>query len=180
VAFTPQLPGPKSCQLEIASDDPDTPVVTRTLTAKTPPHFSVHAGWVDSHGALGTVANDGSSFELDFTNPITTHLALQLRLGHSRFDGAAGLPDTKVWRLGVNPRYTFNPAATLQVFVNGGPDLFHFEPGNVEGGANLGLGLHLSPGQLFSFELTYDYNRALTPSPDLPFSQIMLGMLVSF
>jgi hypothetical protein len=180
VAFTPLLPGPKSCQLEITSDDPDTPVVTRTLSAKTPPSLSVHAGWVDSHGALSNVADDGSSFELDFTNPIWTDLAWQLRLGYSRFDGAAGLPDTKTWRLGVNAKYTFNPGALLQVFVNGGPDLYHFSPGNFEGGANLGVGLHVPAGKLFSFEATYDYNRALTASPDLPFSQVMLGMLVSF
>lgn len=180
VAFTPLLPGPKSCQLEIASDDPDTPLVTRTLSAKTPPSLSVHAGWVDSHGALANVADDGSSFELDFTNPVWTDLDWQLRLGHSRFDGATGLPDTKVWRLGVNAKYTFNPGAPLQVFVNGGPDLYHFDPGSFEGGVNLGLGLHVPAGSLFSFEATYDYNRALTPSPDLPFSQVMLGMLVSF
>ena len=80
----------------------------------------------------------------------------------------------------MNAKYTFNPGAPLQVFVNGGPDLYHFDPGNVEFGLNLGLGLHVPAGQLFSFEATYDYNRALTPSPDLPFSQVMLGMLVSF
>jgi hypothetical protein len=180
VAFTPLLPGPKSCQLDITSDDPDTPVVTRMLSAKTPPSLSVHAGWVASHGALASLADDGSSFELDFTNPVRTDLAWQLRLGHSRFDGAAGQPDTKVWRLGVNAKYTFNPGAPLQVFVNGGPDLYHFVPGSFEGGVNLGVGLHVPAGQRFSFEVTYDYNRALTPSPDLHFSQVMLGMLVSF
>ena len=89
-------------------------------------------------------------------------------------------PDTRVWRLGANAKYTFNPAAPLHVFVNGGPDLYHFDPGAFEGGFNLGLGLNLPAGKRFSFEATYDYNRALTASPDFPFNQVMLGMLVSF
>jgi hypothetical protein len=36
VRFTPTTAGPKSCQLTIASDDPDTPAVNLTLTANTP------------------------------------------------------------------------------------------------------------------------------------------------
>jgi len=159
-------------------------LVVLTLTAKTPPALSVHAGWVDAASALSAVARDGSTLELDFVNPaagsVGTHLAWQLRLGRSLFDGTPGNPDTRVWRLGANAKYTFNPAAPLHVFVSGGPDLYHFDPGSFEGGLNLGLGLNLPAGSLFSFEATYDYNRALTPSPDLPFHQIMLGMLVSF
>jgi hypothetical protein len=184
VEFTPALPGAKSCQLQITSDDPDTPLVELTLTAKTPPALSVHAGWVDAASALSSVAQDGSTFELDFVNPaagsVGTNLAWQLRLGRSRFDGTPGNPDTRVWRLGANAKYTFNPAAPLHVFVSGGPNLYHFNPGSFEGGLNLGLGLNLPAGSLFSFEATYDYNQALTPSPDLSFHQIMLGMLVSF
>ena len=34
--FTPQSVGPKTCNLEIASNDPDTPVVTLVLTGNTP------------------------------------------------------------------------------------------------------------------------------------------------
>jgi len=36
VRFTPTSAGPKSCQLTITSEDPDTPVVNLTLTANTP------------------------------------------------------------------------------------------------------------------------------------------------
>jgi len=36
IRFTPTSPGPKSCTLTITSDDPDTPVITLTLTANTP------------------------------------------------------------------------------------------------------------------------------------------------
>lgn len=184
IQFTPSLPGTKSCQLEITSDDPDTPVVVRTLTARTPPALSVHAGWVDAAGALSSTAGTGSTFELDFVNPASgatgTHLAWDLRLGRSRFDGTPGQPDTEVWRLGANAKYTFNPAAPVHVFVSGGPDLYHFQPGSFEGGLNLGLGLNVPAGSRFSFEAAYDYNRALTCSPDLPFHQVMLGMLVSF
>ncbi len=92
----------------------------------------------------------------------------------------AGQPDTKVWRFGANAKFTFNPAGPLRLFVNGGPNLYHFDPGSVEGGFNVGIGLNLPAGKRFSFEATYNYNRAITASPDLPFSQFMLGLLVSF
>jgi HYDIN/CFA65/VesB-like, Ig-like domain len=180
IAFTPTLPGPRTCQLNITSNDPDTPVIVRTLTGSTPPSLSLHAGWVDAHGAFGNVAGTGSTIELDFVNPIGTHFAWDLRLGRSHFDGTPGNPDTKVWRLAPNAKYTFNPTAPLRVFVNGGPDFYHFDPGSFHGGVNLGVGLNFPAGPRFSFEAKYDYNRAVTASPDLPFSQIQVGMLISF
>jgi opacity protein-like surface antigen len=180
VEFTPTLPGPKTCQLQITSNDPDTPIVTRTLSARTPPAVSVHAGLVDAHGPFGNVAGTGSSIDFDFVNPVGPKLAWDLRLGRSRFDGKTGQPDTKVWRFGANAKYTFNPAGPLRLFVNGGPNLYHFDPGSVEGGFNVGIGLNFPAGKRFSFEATYNYNRAITASPDLPFSQFMLGLLVSF
>ena len=149
IGFTPTLPGPKSCQLQITSDDPDTPVVTRTLSARTPPALSLHAGLADAHGAFGNVAGTGSTIELEFMNPVGPKLAFDLRLGRSHLDGAGTAPDTKVWKLAANAKYTFNPADPLRVFVNGGPDLFHFDPGAVEAGFNLGLGLNLPVGKRF-------------------------------
>ena len=180
VAFTPTLPGPRTCPLQIASNDPDTPVVARTLSARTPPALSIHAGMVKAHGPFGNVAGTGSTIDLDFVNPVGPRLAWDLRLGRSRFDGKAGQPDTTVFRLGANAKFTFNPAGPLRVFVTGGPDLYHFDPGDFEAGFAVGLGLNLPAGQRFSFEATYDYHRAFTASPDLSFSQFRLGLLVSF
>ena len=180
IGFTPTVPGPKSCQLQITSNDPDTPVVTRTLSARTPPALSLHAGLADAHGAFGNVAGKGSTIEFDFVNPVGPKLAFDLRLGRSHFDGAGTAPDTSVWKLATNAKYTFNPGDPLRVFVNAGPDLFHFDPGAFEAGFNLGLGLNFPVGKRFSFEGTYNYNRALTAAPDLEFSQFMLGLLVSF
>lgn len=180
IGFTPALPGPKTCQLQITSNDPDTPVINRTLSARTPPALSLHAGLADAHGPLANVAGTGSTIEVDFMNPVGPKLAFDLRLGRTRLDGVGTAPDTKVWKLAANAKYTFNPADPLRVFVNGGPDLFHFDPGAFEAGFNVGLGLNLPAGKRFSFEATYNYNRALTASPDLAFSQFMLGMLTSF
>lgn len=180
VGFTPVLPGAKSCLLTITSDDPDTPAVVRPLTARTPPAFSLHAGLADAHGALSAVARDGSALNLDFVYPLTTHLAWDLRLGIDRLDGQPGLPDTDVWNLGANLKWTFNPAAPLRVFVNGGPHLYHFDPGTFEGGLDLGLGLQVPAGPRFAVEATYNYHWALTASPDLEVSELQLGTLVSF
>jgi hypothetical protein len=180
VGFTPVLPGRRSCTLTVNSDDPDTPAVARTLTARTPPALSLHAGYGWAHAPLSNTADDGSTFDVSFVQPVRPKWAFDLRLGLSRFDGQAGQPDTKAWRLGANAKFTFNPGAPLRVFVNAGPDLYHFDAGSFEGGFNAGLGLNLPAGRRFSFEATYNYNRAITPSPDLDFSQVQLGMLVSF
>lgn len=180
IEFTPVLPGPKSCQLTVSSDDPDTPVVARTLTARTPPKFSLHAGLVDPNGALGTVADQGSTLNLDFVYPLTTQLAWDVRLGHSSFDGKPGFPDVDLWALGGNIRFTLFPAAPVRVFLNGGVGGYHFDPGTFEGGANLGLGLNVPAGSRFDFEATYNYHDAFTASPNREFHQVQLGMLVSF
>lgn len=180
VGFTPVLPGPKTCHLTITSDDPDTPAVVRTLTARTPPAFSLHAGRVEAHGVFANVARDGAALDLDFLSPLGPNFAVDVRLGFARFDGQPGQSDTDLWKLGANAKYTFNPAAPVHVFVNGGPNLYHFDPGTIEGGINLGLGLNVPAGSRFSFEATYNYHWALTAAPDLTYDQIELGLLISF
>ena len=180
VGFTPVLPGAKSCNLTIASDDPDTPAVVRPLTARTPPFFSLHAGLADAHGALSAVARDGSTLNLDFLYQVLPKLAWDVRLGVAKLDGQPGLADTDVWKLGANAKFTINPAAPVRVFINGGPHLYHFVPGNFEAGLNLGLGLNIPAGSHFAFEVTYNYHWALTASPDLELSELQGGLLISF
>lgn len=180
IGFTPTLQGPKSCQLEIASNDPDTPTVSRTLTARTPPFLSLHAGLAVPHGALHSIAKQGSTFHLDFVYPWTPNWAWDVRLGASRFDGRAGNPDTDVSTLSANAKFTINPAAPVHVFFNGGLGLYHFQPGDFEGGGNLGAGLNVPLGPRFALELTYNYDSAFTASPSLDFSTAQLGLLVSF
>jgi len=180
VGFTPILPGRHHCELTIASNDPDTPNVKRTLTARTPAFFSLHAGLAQPHGALSSVAKQGSTFNLDFLYPVRPRLAWDLRLGTSKFDGRAGHPDTDVWTFSPNIRYTFNPAAPVRFFLNGGVGAYHFDPGKFEAGGNLGLGLNVPAGPRFAIEATYNYHWAFTASPTLRFSQIQAGLLISF
>ena len=180
VRFTPVLPGAKSCTLNVASDDPDTPVASVTLTGRTPPAFSLHAGLVDPHGALHGVAKQGSTFHLDFVYPWKPKWAWDVRLGLSRFDGRAGNPDINLATLSADAKFTVNPAAPVRLFLNGGLGLYHFSPGDFEGGGNVGLGVAVPAGSRFTFELTYNYESAFTASPTLDFSEIQAGFLVSF
>ena len=180
VRFSPQLPGANSCVLQVASNDPDTPLVTRTLTARTPPFFSLHAGLVDPHGVLSGVAKQGSTFNLDFVYPFQPHWAWDVRLGRSSFDGQAGQPDTDVWSLSPNVKFTINPGGPLHAFLNGGLGVYHFDPGSFEGGGNLGLGLNKPLGRRFALEITYNYHWAFTASPTLKYDQFQLGLLISF
>jgi hypothetical protein len=77
-------------------------------------------------------------------------------------------------------RYTFNPSSPLEVFVNAGGGVYHFDPGDVEGGINLGVGLRVPAGRRIAVEGTYNYHLAFTASPDLKFSQFQQGVLLSF
>lgn len=178
--FAPALPGPHDCELAIASNDPDTPNVTRTLTARTQAFFSLHVGLAQPHGALSNVVMHGSALNLDFLHPIQSHLALNLRFGTSKLDGKVANPDTDIWLLSPNLRYTFNPAGPVRVFANGGIGAYHFDPGRFEGGANLGLGLNAPVGPRFAIEATHDYHWVFTASPTQRFSQTQLGVLFSF
>ena len=180
IGFAPALPGKKICHLTVASADADTPVVNRTLTARTPSALSLHAGLVDPHGALSNSARQGSAFSLDFVYPVKPRRAWDVRLGYSRFDGQPGQPDTRVWSLNGDAKFTLNPAAPVRVFLNVGPGIYHFEPGDVEGGASFGLAVNVPAGQRFALEATYNYNWVFTPAPDLKYSQVQIGLLVSF
>jgi hypothetical protein len=180
VAFTPTAQGPRSCDLRVTSDDADTPLVVRTLTARTPPWASLHAGLLEPHGSLGGLVSNGSVLNLDFLYPFTPKWAWNVRLGHGRFDGTAGLPDVELDKLAANARFTINPAAPVRLFLEGGLGLYHLDPGAFEGGANLGLGLHVPAGKRFAIEATYNYHDVLTASPGRELSEVQLGLLVSF
>jgi len=180
VGFTPQLPGHKSCNLTVTTDDPDSPMVMRPLDGRTPPYLSLHTGLVNPHGSLGATVTDGSTFNLDLLVPFQPAWAWDVRLGLSRFDGKAGQSDVDLASFSANARFTVNPGAPLQVFLNAGPGIYHFDPGNVEGGANAGLGLFAPLGSRFALEATYDYHSAFTASPNLEFSQVQLGLMIAF
>lgn len=180
VRFTPTLPGPKSCNLTIASDDPDTPVVVHTLTARTPPSVSFHVGLVVPHGTLNTTADLGSSVSVGFMQPLGPNWAWDLRAGFSTFDSASGQPDTDLWTVSANAKFTVNPGDPAQLFLNGGLGVYHFDPGDFEFGGNLGLGVHVPIEPRFAIEGTYNFHSAFTASPSLNFSQIQLGLLISF
>jgi hypothetical protein len=180
VAFTPATPGPKSCQLDVASDDPDSPVVSRTLTARTPPWFSLHAGLVDPTGGMGSTHSSGASFNLDYLQPVSSHFAWDVRFGVSILDGKAGADDVDIWNLSANARHTFNPAASLQLFLNGGLGIYQLDPGDTEGGGNLGLGLAIPAGRRYVVELTYNYHSVFTASPSVEFHQVQAGFRVAF
>lgn len=180
VRFTPSAEGVTTCELTVTTDDPDTPVIQRTLTARTPPFFSLHAGLVDPQGSFGNIAKQGSTYNLDFVYHFRPKWAWDVRLGFSSFDGRAGLPDTDLWNLSANARFTINPPDPARVFLNGGLGLYHFDPGDFEGGGNLGLGLNVPVSRRFAFEATFNYHWAFTASPTLEFGQIQAGFLVSF
>ncbi len=141
---------------------------------------SLHAGLVHPYGALNTIADVGPTVTLDFLYRFTAHWGVDLRLGFSNFDGSAGHSDTNLYTVGTNLKYTLNPTSPVRIFLNGGGGLYVFDPGDVEAGVNIGLGLNIPINRRFSFEATYNYHNALTASETLHFDQFQLGVLASF
>jgi hypothetical protein len=180
VRFTPRFQGLRTCDLNLASDDPDSPLVSPRLRARTPPSFSLHGGVVFPHGALHAAVTQGSAFHLDFLYPVRPRVAWDVRLGRASFDGRGALPDVDVSTLSADARFTLNPAGPIRAFLNGGIGAYHFDPGKYEGGANLGLGFQIPAGSRLVLELTYNHHWALTASPTLRFSEVQAGLLIPF
>ena len=141
---------------------------------------SLHAGFVNPHGDLDTIADVGPTVTLDLLYRFNAFFGWDLRLGFSNFDGSGGHSDTNLYTVGTNLKYTLNPTAPVRVFLNGGGGLYVFDPGDVEAGVNIGLGLNIPINRRFSFEATYNYHNALTASETLHFDQFQLGVLASF
>ena len=180
VEFSPALPGKHSCKLTITSTSPSTPTVVRELTGKTPPAVSVQAGIAWPHGSFANTLTNGSTLNVAYINAFRPEWAWELRFGVSRLDGKAGGPDTDIWHLAPNIRYTFNPGAPWLVFANAGLGLYHFNPGDFEAGLNLGAGLRRPLNPRFAIEATYNFHWAFTASPSKQYSQVQGGLLVSF
>jgi HYDIN/CFA65/VesB family protein len=180
VRFVPRHPGRSICQLTVASNDPNQPTVTRTLAARTPPFFSLHAGLVEPRGAFHAVAGRGGTLNLDFVYTLTPRWAWDVRLGASRFDGRAGQPDVNLVTLSANARFTLTPVWPIRLFVNGGLGLYDFHPGDFVAGGNVGAGLNVPLGHLFALEATYNFHSAFNASPARELHQIQLGLLTSF
>ena len=179
VSFTPTLPGPRRCRLTVTSNDSDTPSVVRDLVARTPPSLIVRVGLAQPHGDLSQSARDGSAFELGFRHTFRAHWAWEVELGFSRLDGRPA-PDVKIPSFAAHARYTVNPASKLRVFLEAGPGLHHFEPGDFELGVDLALGAEYSFGRRFALEAQYRYRWAWTATPDGEYSQVLFGLVTSF
>lgn len=142
--------------------------------------WSIHAGVVSPRGRLASSRDDGVTLNLDWVRQIRPRWAWDLRLGLSRFEGRPGEPDLDVWTLAANLKHTFNPHAPARLFVNGGGGLYYFDPGGLEGGYNLGVGLAATLTSRLTAELTYNYHSTFTASPQAAYSQVQLGLLFSF
>ncbi len=107
-------------------------------------------------------------------------MSWELRLGFSAFEGRAGVPDLDVWTLSANLRHVFWEDGPWGLSVNGGGGLYAFDPGDVEGGYNLGLGLARELAGGTTLQATYDYHATFTASPDVEFAEALVGVLWSF
>jgi len=169
----PDLNARFDVQLDRVSSAPPPPPTSANF-------FSIHGGIARPHGSLASVTNQGWTLNLDYVRAINTHWAWDFRLGYARFPGQTIQPDVDVWMLLANARYTINPAAGIRTFVNGGIGAYAFDPGDLEGGTNLGIGLNKPINPNVQLEVTYNYHWAFTASPALRFSQLQAGVLFRF
>lgn len=184
VGFEPVLPGPKRCTLTVSSNDPASPSVSRELSGHSPPRMDVRVGVAQPHGGLTHALRQGSAFELGFRMPFRAHWAWSIALGNARLDGRSNSAshdfDLNIPSFAATARFTLNPASSWRVFLEGGPSVQHFNPGDFEAGADLALGLDVPLGRRFAVDGQYRYRWAWTARPDREISQLLLGLSTSF
>ncbi|MCP4203763.1 MAG: hypothetical protein GY769_17735 [bacterium] len=176
--FTTTIPGSVSGSTEIFGTEVEIPAEVFPFAGPaTRAAWSLHAGWVDPQGTAANFLDPGFTVNLDRVFPIKPDLAWDLRFGWEGFDGVPGAADLDVWMLLANLKHVFHHGVDYDVFVNGGGGLYLLDPGDAEGGANVGLGAawELSPD--LAFEATANYHSVLTASPDLEFVQLQIGLL---
>jgi len=142
--------------------------------------ISLHAGIASPQGSLSSSHDDGYTFTLDYVQRISNQWAWDIRLGKSVLDGQGSSADIDIWLLGGNAKFTLNPSSPVQVFVNGGVNVYDIDPGSTEFGWNAGAGLAVPINPQLTIEGTFNYHQATTASPDVEFNQYQLGVLFHF
>lgn len=142
--------------------------------------LSLHGGLAVPFGSYKNTHEKGLTVNLDFLKFININLAWDIRLGYSRFNGKGSQADLNVWTLSGNIKYYLNPGNPYKAFVNGGLGVYSLDPGDIEGGYNIGFGVYRNLTPHLSFEATVNYCSIFTTPPDLKYGLFQLGLIYLF
>ena len=142
--------------------------------------LSLHGGLAVPFGSYRNTQETGLTVNLDFLKFINLNLAWDVRLGYSRFNGKGSQADLNVWGLSGNIKYYLNPGGSYKAFVNGGLGVYSLDPGDIEGGYNIGFGVYRNLTPDLSFEATINYSAIFTTPPDLKYGLFQLGLVYLF
>ena len=140
--------------------------------------FSIHAGWVDPGGSLGSSLDAGPSFALDLQWRPDQRWALELVLGREQLDGKGGAPDVDVTHLDFDGKLFF-PAGSWEAFVLGGVGYYDLSPGSEELGFHLGLGGLYDLSSRLGVEATAKWHT-IDSSPSLELLVLQVGARIRF
>lgn len=140
--------------------------------------LSIHGGITTPLGILNTTTDPGPAVTLDFVYPFTPQLAVDFRLGYSNFNGISGASDVDIWNLSANLKAI--PLLSIPyAIVNGGFGLYYVDYNDLEAGFSVGIGLGQPINSTVDLEVTLNYHRTFTASPDLEFLRLQLGLIIA-
>ncbi|MGH7537771.1 MAG: S8 family serine peptidase, partial [Gemmatimonadales bacterium] len=140
--------------------------------------LSIHGGVAVPFGILNNTTTTGPTAKLDYVFlVIPPALAADIRLGYSLFPGS-GAGDVDIWNLSANVKYA--PIQTTPwPFVNAGVGLYYIDSNDLESGFNIGVGIGRRLSQNVDLEVTANYHRTVSASPNVEFAKLQVGLILA-
>lgn len=158
------------------------PLVTDTIIKPVEPRkmsLSMHGGVSLPTGNLTNVYRTGFNLMLDVDYHFSNQLSLVVLLGYNGFKAKTTSSDDNYWiNISANLRYYKPLIFPWSVYFGCGPGLYIPGNGNIELGANLGLGINYAFNNLINFELGADYHTLFGSGSQ--FTQSHIGIVLRF
>jgi hypothetical protein len=87
--------------------------------------------------------------------------------------------DTYWWSIFANAKYEFSNYP-FRLYASCGSGIYIPKKGSTSFGVNIGAGIIVPINRLFSIESRYNHHLIFTPGNDTQFSQVWLGLMLSF
>ena len=158
------------------------PLVTDTIIKPVEPRklsLSLHGGVSLPTGNLANIYKTGFNLMLDFDYHFSNQLSFVALLGYNGFKAKTTSSDDNYWiNISANLRYYKPLIFPWSVYFGCGPGLYIPGNGNIELGANFGLGINYAFNNLINFELGADYHTLFGSS--VQFTQSHIGIVLRF
>lgn len=144
------------------------------------PYVSFYLGRAIPMGAYNNNYDPGLSLGLSYGYYFSPQIWVGGVIGYNYFrSGSPTNSDTYWWSIFANAKYEFS-YYPFRLYASCGSGIYIPKKGSISFGVNIGAGIIVPLNRLFSIESRYNYHSIFTPGNDTQFSQIWLGLMLSF